>query len=391
VSRYLLTQSLVNLAYGVGVGIGLWALGVPYPVLWGFLGTALRFIPYVGPWMAAVAPTLVALAVLEGWTRPIMVAALFIGLELFTNFVLETVFYAGAAGFSQVGLLVAVAFWTFLWGPFGLIIATPLTVVLATLGKHVPGLGLLPALISHEAALEPDVRFYQRLLAGDSDEAAEIVEQHLKADTAGSVYDAIVVPALAHAECDRMEGRLSAEEAAAIVAGAREIVEEIAASAAAAAESEPAEAVPEGERVRVLGHPARSDADALALRMLQLEVGAGPVALDIGDRPLLTAELVELVRQRGYAAVCIADLPPTPPSRARHLAKRLRAAWPDMKVLVGRFGPDAFQDEETAAALERAGANHVGKTLRETATELRRLAAVAPPERRDVAPVQARA
>jgi predicted PurR-regulated permease PerM len=391
VSRYLLTQSLVNLTYGIGVGVGLWALGVPYPVLWGFLGAVLRFIPYVGPWVAAVAPLLVALAVLEGWTRPIMVAALFVGLELFTNFVLETVFYADAAGFSQVGLLVAVAFWTWLWGPFGLIIATPLTVCLAVLGKHVPGLELVPALISHEAALQPDVRFYQRLLAGDQDEAMEIVEQHLKADTAGSVYDAIIIPALAHAECDRIEGRLSDEEAAAVVANASEIVEEVAASVAAAADAQ-AEAVPEPERVRVFGHPARSEADALALRMLEHELGPGPVALEVGSRAVLTAELVELVRERGYAAVCIADLPPAPPSRARHLAKRLHVARPDLKVLVGRFGPDTLQDEETTKALLHAGVDHVGTTLRETATELRRLATIAaPPESRDVATVQARA
>jgi predicted PurR-regulated permease PerM len=393
VSRYLLTQSLVNLTYGFGVGVGLWALGVPYPILWGFLATVLRFIPYVGPWVAAVAPLLVALAVLEGWTRPIMVAALFIGLELFTNLVLETIVYADAAGFSQVGLLVAVAFWTWLWGPFGLIIATPLTVCLAVLGKHIPGLELVPALISHEAALQPDVRLYQRLLAGDQDEAVEILEQHLKADTAGSLYDAIIIPALAHAECDRIEGRLSDEEAAAVVANASEIVEEVAASVAAAAAAEAqAEAVPEHERVRVLGHPARSEADALALRMLEHELGPGPLALEVGSRTVLTSELVELVRDHRYAAVCIADLPPAPPSRARHLAKRLRAARPDLKVVVGRFGPDSLQDEETTKALLHAGVDHVGTTLREMATELRRLATIAaPPESGDVATVQARA
>jgi predicted PurR-regulated permease PerM len=390
VSRYLLTQSLVNLTYGVGVGIGLWAIGVPYPILWGFLGAALRFIPFVGPWIAAVAPVFVALAVLEGWTRPIAVAALFIGLELFTNFVLETVFYADAAGFSQVGLLVAVAFWTWLWGPVGLIIATPLTVCLAVLGKHVPGLGLVPALISHEPALEPDVRFYQRLLAGDADEAAEIVEQHLKSDTAGSVHDAIIIPALAYAECDRMEGRLSIEEMAAIVASAREIVDEVAANAVRADEA-PAEAAPESERIRVLGHPARSEADALALRMLQHELGQGAVALEVGSQPLLTAELVQLVADHGYAAVCIADLPPAPPSRARHLAKRLRAVRPDVKILVGRWGPDRLQDEETTNALQRAGVDHVGTAVRDTANELKKLAMIAAPPERDAATVQARA
>jgi len=390
VSRYLLTQSLVNLTYGVGVGVGLWAIGVPYPVLWGFLGTVLRFIPYVGPWVAAVAPLLVALAVLEGWTRPFMVAGLFVGLELFTNFVLETVFYAGAAGFSQVGLLVAVAFWTWLWGPFGLLIATPLTVCIAVLGKHVPGLGLVPTLISHEPALQPEVRFYQRLLAGDQDEAAEIIEQHVKSEAVGSVYDTIVIPALIYAEWDRMEGRLSSEEERTVIASASELVDEMAVSGAGADDAAPAEVVPETERVRVLGYPAHGDADALALRILERTLGSSAVALDVVGHPMLTSELVQLVSERGYAAVCIANLPPGPPSRARHLAKRLRTARPDLRVLIGRWGPSALQDDDTAEALRHAGVEHMGTTILESATELQKLAGSAAPAD-DVAKVHARA
>ena len=140
VSRQLLMQSLVNAIYGIAAGVGLYFLGVPYPLLWASLGAALRFIPYVGPVLGAGAPILVALAALEGWTRPLEVIALFVVLELFTNLVLETVLYAGAAGVSQVALLVSVAFWTWLWGPLGLLMATPLTVCLVVLGKHVPGL-----------------------------------------------------------------------------------------------------------------------------------------------------------------------------------------------------------------------------------------------------------
>ena len=142
VSRQLLMQSLVNAVYGIGVACGLYFLGVPYPFLWAALGAALRFIPYVGPVLGAGAPILISLAALEGWKGPLMVVALFVCLELFTNLVLETVLYAGAAGVSQVALLVSVAFWTWLWGPLGLLLATPLTVCLVVLGKHVPGSGV---------------------------------------------------------------------------------------------------------------------------------------------------------------------------------------------------------------------------------------------------------
>ena len=370
VSRYLLTQSLINLAYGVGVCAGLWAIGVPYPVLWGLLGAMLRFIPYVGPLAGAAAPLLVALAVLEGWTRPLLVAALFLVLELFTNLVLETVFYAGAAGISQVGLLVAVAFWTWLWGPLGLLMATPLTVCITVLGRHVPGLGLVTALLSDDPVLEPPVRFYQRLLAGDQEEAAEVLEEHLKSDQLTSVYDAVVIPALTYAELDRMEGRLSSDEERAVVGAAGELVEDVAAAGRAA---DGAPAVAE----RVLGYPARSDADALALRILDRVLAGSGIALDVLDAPPPMLEVLQLVRDRRYAAVCIADLPPSRPSRARHLAKRLRAAQPDLRILIGRWGPEALQDEETTQTLLATGADHVGTTVHETATALREHASAA--------------
>ena len=373
VSRYLLTQSLINLAYGVGVCAGLWAIGVPYPVLWGLLGAALRFIPYVGPWVASLAPFLVALAVLEGWTRPLLVAGLFVVLELFTNLVLETVFYAGAAGISQVGLLVAVAFWTWLWGPLGLLMATPLTVCLTVLGKHVPGLGLVTALLSDDPVLEPPVRFYQRLLAGDQEEASEILEAHLKSPELISVYDAIVVPALTYAELDRIEGRLTRDEERSVVTAASELVDEIA--SAAAPERAPVRAI------RVLGYPARSEADALALRILGHTLADSSVNLDVLDTPPPMFEVIQLVHDRAYAAVCIADLPPGPPSRARHLARRLRAAHPTLKVLIGRWGPDALQDDEINQTLH-ASTDHVGTTLHETATALRELADATPDEPR---------
>src|SRR5688572_5593337 len=167
VSRQLLMQSLVNLVYGIGAWVGLSFLGVPYPLVWAALGAALRFIPYLGPVVGAGAPILVSLAALPGWAGPLWVVALFVVLELFTNLVLETVLYAGAAGVSQVALLISVAFWTWLWGPLGLLLATPLTVCLVVLGKHVPGLEFMGMLMADTPALAPDHGYYQRLLARD--------------------------------------------------------------------------------------------------------------------------------------------------------------------------------------------------------------------------------
>jgi predicted PurR-regulated permease PerM len=196
VSRQLLLQTVVNLIYGALALGGLYLLGVPYPLFWGALGAALRFIPYVGPIGAAGGPIVMAMAALPGWTRPLEVVGFYVALELFTNLVLETVLYAGAAGVSQVALLIAVAFWTWLWGPLGLVLATPLTVCVVVLGKRVPELEFLGTLMSDAPALAIETSFYQRLLAADQAEAAELIDRFGKNHGPEAVYDGLLIPAL---------------------------------------------------------------------------------------------------------------------------------------------------------------------------------------------------
>ena len=225
VSRQLLLQTLVNLIYGTIAAAGLWAFGVPYPLFWGAAGAVLRFIPYLGPVSAAAGPILIAFAALPGWKHPLEVAAFYGALELFTNMVLESILYAGAMGVSQVALMVSVAFWTWLWGPLGLLMATPLTVCLVVLGKHVPGLSFLGTLLSDAPALTPESSYYQRLLARDQAEAIEIVERFVKTDPSNTVFDTMLIPALNFAERDRIEGRLSREEEAAVIETTREVLD----------------------------------------------------------------------------------------------------------------------------------------------------------------------
>ena len=145
-------------------------------------------------------------------------------LELFTNLVLETVLYAGAAGVSQVALLASVAFWTWLWGPLGLLLATPLTVCVVVLGKHVPGLEFVGMLMADTPALAPEYGYYQRLLARDQSEAADLIERHIKTQPPRSVYDALLLPALNYAERDRLEQRLSLDEETAVIEATRELL-----------------------------------------------------------------------------------------------------------------------------------------------------------------------
>ncbi|HZA36386.1 MAG TPA: AI-2E family transporter, partial [Vicinamibacterales bacterium] len=370
VSRQLLMQSLVNLVYGIGVAIGLYFLGVPYPFVWAALGAALRFIPYVGPVLGAGAPIVVSLAALEGWKGPLMVVALFVALELFTNLVLETVLYAGAAGVSQVALLVSVAFWTWLWGPLGLLLATPLTVCLIVLGKHVPGLEFLGTLMADRPALAPEYNYYQRLLARDQSEAADLVERYIKQNPPSSVYDALLLPALNYAERDRLEGRLSGAEESTVSEGTRELIGDAVEwirkqrPESATGSQEPDFTQPR-QPLRVLGYAANGTADELALGMLAHVVEDLPIQLDIHPARLHANALGSLLQNQKISVLCIADLPPSPPSKTRYIVKRLHAALPDLRIVVGRWAPQALADE-SAEGLLQDGATRVAATLLET-------------------------
>ena len=364
-------QSVINLVYGIAAGAGLYLLGVPYALVWAALGAVLRFIPYVGPVLGAGAPILVSLAATEGWAGPFSVLGLFVVLELVTNLVLETVLNAGAAGVSPVALLASVAFWTWLWGPLGLLMATPLTVCLVVLGKHVPGLEFVGMLLADRPALAPESGYYQRLLARDPSEAADLIERYIKIESPRSVYDALLLPALNFAERDRLEQRLSPDEETAVIDATRELLSDTAESIRRLQPERPDDPplLEPRKPLRVLGYPANGVADELALAMLVHLLDDLPIAVEMTRTRMQASELVSLVQEQEFSVVCLADLPPSPPSKTRYLVKRLHAALPEVRILVGRWGPPTLADDSTQA-LREAGANLVASTLMETRTYL---------------------
>jgi predicted PurR-regulated permease PerM len=211
-SRYLLTQTAINTSFGVLVGTGLWLIGVPYPVLWGILGTLLRFVPYIGPVIAAVLPAIVALAVDPGWAMLLWAMGLFLVVELITGQVIEPWLYGHSTGLSSVAVVVAAAFWTLLWGPIGLLLSTPLTMCLVVLGRHVEHLQFLEVILGDQPALAPEEGFYQRMLAGDPDEAAHEAEEFLKAKSLSAFYDEVAIGGLTLAQLDVNRGVLGHEQ-----------------------------------------------------------------------------------------------------------------------------------------------------------------------------------
>jgi predicted PurR-regulated permease PerM len=226
-SRYLYLQFLVNTLYGAMFGGGLYLIGVPHPLLWGVLAALLRLIPYIGTTVAAGFPALMAMAVFSGWHQALLVVALFVTLEIIVSNALEPWLYGSHTGISSLAILVAAVFWAALWGPIGLILSTPLTVCLILMGRYVPQLNFLEVLLGDEPVLPLEAHFYQRLLALDQDEATTIAESYLKEKPLGSLYDNVVIPALAMAEQDRHLNMLDAGTADFISQSTRELIEEV--------------------------------------------------------------------------------------------------------------------------------------------------------------------
>jgi|GEM_PF-125839 len=224
ISRYLLMTLIVNTTYGIPVGIGLLLLGVPNALLWGLLAIVLRFIPYLGPWMAALFPIALSFAISPGWELTIAVTGMFLVIELISNNIVEPLLYGSRTGLSPVAIIVSAIFWTWLWGTAGLLLAVPLTLIVVVSGRYVPSLRFLYTLFGDDPGLGPEARFYQRLVAGNSDEAERVLSEFLEKRPLPDLYDSVVLPALRSAKHDEAAGRLTAEAAASI----REMVGEIA-------------------------------------------------------------------------------------------------------------------------------------------------------------------
>jgi predicted PurR-regulated permease PerM len=228
-SKYFLRQVLINASFGSFIALGLWAIGVPSPIGWGILAMLMRFVPYVGSFIAAAPPMLLAAVVDPGWTTMLMVAGLFLVSELIMGQVVEPLVYGHGTGLSPIAVIISTVFWTWLWGPLGLLLATPLTVCIVVLGRHVEGLGFLEVLLGDAPALTPAQGFYQRTLIGDSAEATYQAELSLKEGRPLVSYlDEVALEGLELALRDAERGSLDLERMQRIDATVKEMMEDLA-------------------------------------------------------------------------------------------------------------------------------------------------------------------
>jgi predicted PurR-regulated permease PerM len=399
VSRFLLAQFVVNCGYGILTGAALFFLHVPNPLLWAMLAALLRYIPYLGIWMAAVMPAAVALAVKPGWVDVPVVFGIYLGVDVLMYNFAEPLLYGSSTGLSPLAVLVSAVFWTWLWGPAGLLLATPLTVCAAVIGKHVPDAVFLQILLSSEPALPPATRFYQRMLAMDAEAANQLCEEFIKGKSLEELYDVVIVPGLVLAETDRHKGRLDQEKQLYIFQNTRILLEDIAARAeelVAGNQSgksgllEKSEANRQGEVERTgpvdaLCIPARDEADEIAAFMLkQLLERRGISAKHVAAEMTAGEVALEAGKVTPKVAIVMA-VPPFAYMHTRYLCRRLRNQSKELKLATVLLTENEKPKEEQT--YELPSADETAFSLRQAVTQVIALSQV---ERNETVPAAAK-
>ncbi|HEX8521565.1 MAG TPA: AI-2E family transporter [Tepidisphaeraceae bacterium] len=373
IGRFLTAQSLINLCYGVAVALGLWIIdrtmgngegGIRTALLGGMICAVMRFIPYIGPWLGAAVPLAIAFAAFPGNGVFFVTLAMFVGMEILVSQAVEPHVLGSSTGVSPMAVLVAAVFWTWLWGPIGLLLSTPLTVLLVVMGKYIPQLAVLDVLLGDDPVLDPTTRIYQRLIAGDDEDATELALEHLEERPLEAVYDQILIPALAEAERDWHHGKLDDARHAWIRQGLKDIVQALGerqqdqdnADAAELAvlrakghsdREAPSKAPPsspgpvarpalqKGASVHVRCLPAHDDADQVVGLMLAQVLGRRGFVVTVPDTVSLASEMVASIDSRHVDIVVVSALPPKAALHARYLTKLIQARYPDLKIVVG--------------------------------------------------------
>jgi predicted PurR-regulated permease PerM len=377
--RFFMMQLLLNTGFGIFIAIVLTIIGVPNAILWGILAGVMRFVPFIGSLIAGFFPAVVAAAADPGWSMPLMTLALFVVAEPAASEIVEPLVYGQRTGLSPVAVVLSTLFWTLLWGPIGLLLATPLTVCLVVLGKHIEGLSFINVLLGDEPPLLPEERFYQRLLAGDAPDAADQAEDQLKTMSLSAYYDSVAMKALVLAQSDAAAGKLSADRQATIRATLDEIIDDV---------SDYQDANPGDDS-------SGSDVEAAPLDKPSPGLDIAPRVLCVGSRSALdeaaAAMLVEILEKRGVPAnlqafaaagagqlskleapdsklICVSYFgTSTKPAHVRYLIRRLKRLMPHARFVAcfWMLGEERAKREEWRMSV---GAEFVASSLDEAAT-----------------------
>jgi predicted PurR-regulated permease PerM len=389
-SRLFLTQLALNAGFGLVIGVGLWLIGVPSAPLWGMLGMILRFVPYIGALISAILPLVLAAAVGPDWTMVLWTAALFLSVEPLVGHMLEPLLYGHSTGLSPVAVVASATFWTWLWGPIGLILATPLTICLVVLGRHVDRLKFLDVMFGDQPALTPAELVYQRMLARDPVEAAEQAHKFLKEKPLLAYYDEILLPGLKLAQADAERGLLDDERTLRVRDAVAEIIDDLSdhedkpepapevdtgpndeapPAQINNAENAPTEAVerlPAQWRTKspVLCIPGMGVLDETVALMIAQLVERQGIGARAEEADALSMSRIFGLDTKDVALVCLCYVENATSAQIRYAIRRLRRKAPEAYILVATLGEAGNTDgREALQGLRNAD---LVRSLRET-------------------------
>ncbi|WP_267389741.1 AI-2E family transporter [Sphingomonas sp. GC_Shp_3] len=361
-SKYFLSQFAVNSCFGVVIGLGLWAIGIPSPAMWGIMAGLLRFVPYIGSFLAIVAPAALGAAVDPGWTMVIEVVALFVVVEVLAGYVVEPLLYGHSTGLSPASVIVSAIFWSWLWGPIGLIMSTPLTLCLVVMGRHVKSLEFFDVLLGDRPALTPVESFYQRILANNPDEALAQAETLLIDRSLADYYDGVVLEGLKLAVEDQARGTIDQAGAVRMTSSMLAVIDDLRPSAT------PAEAIAPTVNAICVAGPGPFD-DAVTAMLAQLLGQRGVEARRILNEAT-SRENIAMLDVAGIDVIAISYLEVTgSPAQLRYLVRRLRERAPTARIIVGLWPQGEAVLSDTAIQRTLGADRYVG-SLADAVTEI---------------------
>jgi len=388
-SRLFLSQLALNSAFGLVIGTGLWFIGIPSAVLWGILAGILRFVPYIGVFIAIVFPLALAVAVDPGWSLLLWTAALFLIVEPLVGQVIEPLLYGRSTGLSPLAVVLSATFWTALWGPIGLVLATPLTICLVVLGRHVENLQFLDVMFGDRPPLSPPQLFYQRMLAEDPAEALDNAEQFLKEMPLVTYYDEVALKGLKLAQADLNRDALDALHVQRIRDSVMELVKELddhedqqakkeSAQDVEAASAGPVKGSPVGDlpilaKDELAGHwrgenpilcvPGRPGLDEAVASMLAQILSKHGISTRVEGVDAIANANTFRSGKNGIEMVCVSFLNTSSLAQMRFTMRRLRRRLPDVTIVLGSWIPE----NDSATLADAVKADFAAVTLHDAA------------------------
>lgn len=367
VSHYLRMELIINISFGVLLSIGLYFIGIPNAELWGGVLVLLRFIPYIGVWLAAAIPIALSFIISSSWLIPLYTIILYLSLDLVCSNIFEPILYGATTGVSSTALLIAVVFWTLLWGPMGLLLAVPLTVCLVVIGRHVPRLEVLSILLSDEKVLEVHEECYHLLLTEEPDTAMLLIDEYLKNNSIINLYDLVLIPLLNTVEKDIRSESLDSETVKYLYQIVQDIIEESTSNKTSSDEIDSLKTI---KSLEISIIPYKSVSEKLVNNMISELIRRNVLHVETLALNLKPQKILEHAEYYKPNLILISMISPQPLSRIRRFVKDIKTKLPDTKIIIGLWQGQKIS-KEMVGKVESLGADKIIFSINEFINEIK--------------------